>query len=373
MSTSSNLADAASIPVPANSLRSAAAEKERRAGAMRRRILIGLAVVMVVGGIAFYLAHRGREATDDSFIDGHIIQISPQIAERIEKVAVADNQFVKKGDLLVQLDSQNEIVLLETAKANLASSEAKLVQAQAQLQATTADFAQARADAKEAQANADNAAKDLARNSELRKSGAIAQREFDNSQMEALSTKAAYDSKRQSALSAESQIKVGAAQVTAAEASVVQAHAILDSALLRLSYTKIYAPANGRVTRKNVEPGSYVQAGNALLALVPPETWVVANFKETQLDHMRPGQPVDIRIDAYPSLKLHGRVESIQSGTGSRFSLLPSENATGNFVKVVQRVPVKIVITDLPKDAPELTPGMSVVPTVHVDQPGSGR
>ena len=153
----------------------------------------------------------------------------------------------------------------------------------------------------------------------------------------------------------------------------MQAQAILDSARLRLSYTKIYAPTDGRVTRKNVEPGSSVQTGATLLAIVPSDTWVVANFKETQLDDMRPGQPVDIHVDAYPSLDLHGRVESIQSGTGSRFSLLPSENATGNFVKVVQRVPVKIFITDLPKDAPELTPGMSVVPTVHVDQPGTSR
>jgi membrane fusion protein (multidrug efflux system) len=373
MSTSSKLADATEIPVAAEPTRRSAAEKEKRASSQRRFILIGLAVVMVVGGIAFYLVHRGKESTDDAFLDAHIIQISPEIAERVNHVAVTDNQFVKKGDLLVELDSQNEVVLLETAKANLASSEAKLVQAQAQLEAATSDLAQSRADVKEAQATADNAAKDLARNKELKQSGAIAQREFDTSQTQALSSKAAYDSKRQSALSAEAQVRVAGAQVKAAEASAVQAQAILDSAELRLSYTKIFAPADGRVTRKNVEPGSYVQTGAALLAIVPPETWVIANFKETQLDEMRPGQPVDIRIDAYPSLDLHGRVESIQSGTGSRFSLLPSENATGNFVKVVQRVPVKIVFTDLPKDAPEFSPGMSVVPTVHVDQPGRAQ
>ncbi len=370
MSTSSKLAD---VPLPADALRDSAAEKEKRAGSLRRMILVGLAVVMVVGAVGFYLMHRGKESTDDSFIDGHIVQISPQIAERVEKVAVQDNQLVGKGDLLVQLDSQNEVVILETAKANLASSEAKLVQAQSQLDATTADLAIARANVQEALANADNAGKDLKRSRELRDSGAIAQREYDTSQMQALSSRAAYDGKLQSVRSAESKIKVGAAEVKAAEASVVQAKALLDSARLRLSYTTIFAPVSGRVTRKNVEPGSYVQTGAALLAIVPPEVWVVANFKETQLDAMRPGQPVDIRIDAYPSLALHGRVESIQSGTGSRFSLLPAENATGNFVKVVQRVPVKILITDLPKNAPELTPGMSVVPTVHVDQPGTVR
>jgi membrane fusion protein (multidrug efflux system) len=345
------------------------ADAKKSGGAMRRAILLGTGVALVIVAVVFYLVHRGKESTDDSFIEGHVIQISPQIAERVEKVHVDDNQIVKQGDLLVELDNQNEVVLLETAKANLASSEAKLVQAQAQLAATTADLAQAGADVQQAKANADNAAKDLTRNDELHKSGAIAQREFDTSQMEALSSKAALDSKTQSALAAESSVKVRAAEVKAAEASVVQAQAMLDAAKLRLSYTKISAPASGRVTRKNVEPGSYVQTGNALLAIVPPDVWVVANFKETQLDQMRPGQPVDIRIDAYPSQKFHGTVDSIQSGTGSRFSLLPSENATGNYVKVVQRVPVKIRL-DLPKDAPELTPGMSVVPTVHVDQPG---
>jgi membrane fusion protein, multidrug efflux system len=345
------------------------ADSKKSGTALRRAILMGTGVALVIVAVVFYLVHRGKESTDDSFIESHVIQISPQIAERVEKVFVNDNQIVKKGDLLVQLDDQNEVVIFETAKANLASSEAKLVQAQAQLAATNSDLAQARADVAEAQANADNAAKDLIRNSELRKSGAIAQREYDASEMQALSTKAAYDSKRQSALSAESTVKVRAAEVKAAEAGVTQAEAILNSAKLRLSYTKITAPASGRITRKSVEPGSYVQTGNALFAIVPPEVWVVANFKETQLDHMRPGQPVDIRIDAYPSIKFHGTVDSIQSGTGSRFSLLPSENATGNYVKVVQRVPVKILL-DLPKDAPPLTPGMSVIPVVHVDQPG---
>lgn len=354
-------------------MRDAAAAKEKRAGALRRVILVGLTAAMVGGGLAFWLMHRGKESTDDSFIEGHIVQISPQIAERVERVTVEDNQMVRKGDLLVELDAQNELVILETAKANLASAEAKLVQAKAQLQAATADLAQSRANVQEALASADNAGKDLARNRELRASGAIAQREFDTSQMEALSSRAAYEGRVQSQRSAESKVNVAAAEVRAAEASVKQGEALVDSAELRLSYTKIYAPAAGRVTRKNVEPGSYVQTGAALLAIVPPEVWVVANFKETQLDRMRPGQPVDIRVDAYPSLDLHGRVESIQSGTGSRFSLLPAENATGNFVKVVQRVPVKIELTDLPKDAPELAPGMSVIPTVHVDRSGAAR
>jgi membrane fusion protein (multidrug efflux system) len=365
MSASPNLAEQTrDVPRPAPVASSVPEGPARR---RRHVLLLALVIVGVIVATAVYLSHRGKESTDDAFIESHVITISPQISERVNRVLVSDNQLVKKGDLLVELDPLNEEVIYETARANLVSSEAKLVQARAQFSAAESDAAQSRADIQEAQANADNAAKELARSTELRKSGAIAQREFDNAQAQALSTKAALVSKQQSALSSESTVKVRAAEVNAAQASVDQAKAMLDAAKLRLSYTKIYAPESGRVTRKNVEPGSYVQTGNALLAIVPPEIWVVANFKETQLDHMRPGQPVDIRVDAYPSLKFEGRVDSIQSGTGSRFSLLPAENATGNFVKVVQRVPVKITFAQLPKDVPELAPGMSVVPTVHVN------
>lgn len=362
MSASPKLAEETRIP-----LRSEMPAQKKSAGPRRHMLPLVLAVVAVIVATGVYLSHRGKESTDDAFIESHVVTISPQISERVDRVLVSDNQLVKKGDLLVELDPLNEQVIYETARANLASSEAKLAQARAQLAAAESDLAQSRADIQQARANADNAAKEFVRSTELRTSGAIAQREFDNAQMQALSTQAAHASKQQSALSSESTVKVRAAEVNAALASVDQARALLDAAKLRLSYTKIRAPESGRVTRKSVEPGSYVQTGNALLAIVPAEIWVVANFKETQLDHMRPGQPVDIRVDAYPSLKFEGRVDSIQSGTGSRFSLLPAENATGNFVKVVQRVPVKIIFANMPKDAPPLAPGMSVVPTVHVN------
>ncbi len=353
-------------PNPSDTL-SADAKKNASPGNSRRNLLIfSLLAGFTLLALGVYLTTRGRESTDDAFIEAHVIAISPQISEHVNRVLVSDNQIVKKGDLLVELDPLNEEVLLETARANLASAEAKLVQAQAQLTSTEAEFAQSRADADQARANAENATKELARNSELRKSGAIAQREYDTTQMQALSTKAALESKLQTARSAESSIKVGKAQVKAAEAQVAQAKALVTAAELRLSYTKIAAPESGRVTRKNVEAGSYVQTGSSLLAIVPPEVWVIANLKETQLDRVRPGQPVDIKVDAYPSQKFHGRVDSVQSGTGSRFSLLPAENATGNYVKVVQRVPLKIVFDSLPKDAPPLTPGMSVVPTIDV-------
>jgi membrane fusion protein (multidrug efflux system) len=149
-------------------------------------------------------------------------------------------------------------------------------------------------------------------------------------------------------------------------AQIEQQRAVVEQAELAVSYTRIYAPESGYITRKSVEPGNFVQPGQPITALVPDRLWVVANFKETQLKHMRPGQPVELKVDAFPQIRLHGRVESIQSGTGARFSLLPAENATGNYVKVVQRVPVKIVLTDAPPAGYMLGPGMSVEPEVKV-------
>ena len=178
-----------------------------------------------------------------------------------------------------------------------------------------------------------------------------------------LSTTAALTSKQQKAVAAEAGVNIAVAAVASAEAWVEQSKALLDTAQLRLDNTKIFAPGDGRVTRKNVETGNFVQPGNALMAVVAAEVWVIANFKETQLVRVRPGQRVEVRVDSYPDLRLQGKVDSIQAGTGSRFSLLPPENAAGNYVKVVQRVPVKITL-DLPPDFPLLAPGMSVSPSV---------
>jgi len=328
-------------------------------------LVIGALVVLVIC-LALYFINHGYESTDDAFIEAHVMQISPKISEKVFRVWVKDNQEVKKGDLLVELDAGDNLAIYHQAQANLASSEAKLVQAKAQLASNLATLAQNRASTDESKAAADNAAAEMQRSQGLKKTGVISQRDFDTAQMQALSTKAAVNSAWQKASASESDVSVAEAQVKSEEAQVEQAKALLDTATLRLSYTKLYAPEDGRVTRKNVEVGNYVQSGSALMAVVSHEVWVVANYKETQLNHMRPGQPVKIRVDAYPELRLEGKVDSIQAGTGARFSLLPAENATGNFVKVVQRDPVKILITNMPKNAPLLAPGMSVVPTVNV-------
>jgi len=330
------------------------------------RGLVGTALLAALFfGARHYFESRGRESTDDAFIEAHVMQISPKISEKVVRVLVEDNQMVKKGDLLVELDPRDTQALVNQAKANVDSSEAKLAEAKARLRAEQAGHAQALADVNEAKALADNAGQESVRSKSLRKSGAIAQREFDQMMAGELSTKAALASKQQKAIAAESGVKVAVAAVDSAAAMLEQSRALLETTRLRLENTKIFSPGTGRITRKNVEPGNFVQPGNALMAVVAPEVWVVANFKETQLARVRVGQPVEVRVDSYPDLRLKGKVDSIQSGTGSRFSLLPPENATGNYVKVVQRVPVKIELS-VPEGSPLLAPGMSALPSVMV-------
>jgi len=322
----------------------------------RRTWLIALgalvAVLLLATGFTYYSYASGYESTDDAFIEGHISQISPKVSGHVLAVHIDDNQLVKAGDLLVEIDPrdfQARVALaraaLETSIAQTALTQQRLAQAQAQVIA--------------AQAEATRADTDQGRSAELLRRDLIARQEFDHATADAHTTAAQLTSAR-----ANEQASVAA--VRQAESQVVEARAALQSAELELSYTKIYAPLSGRVTRKAVEVGALVQPGQALFAIVPNDFWVIANFKETQLARMRPGQPVEIKVDALRRVRFQGHVDSIQSGAGARFSLLPPENATGNYVKVVQRVPVKIVFDRSDFAAYPLGPGMSVVPKVNV-------
>jgi membrane fusion protein, multidrug efflux system len=289
--------------------------KETKRPLFRRPGATVVAAALAVVGIgygAFAMFHSfTHETTDDAFIDVHFVSVAPKIAGRVSVVHVDDNQLVKKGDPLVEIDPRDFQVALAQARANLAKDKATQIQA-----ATT-----------------EKRAVDLfGRN-------VISNQDRDSSVAASQSSKAA---------------------VEADEAAVEQAE-------LNLGYTKITAPIDGYVTKEAVAIGDYLQVGQALMSLVPPRVWVIANFKETQLRNMQPGQPVDISVDAYPSLKLRGHVDSIQAGSGAAFTLLPPENATGNYVKVVQRVPVKIMLDEEQQVQRVLGPGMSVVPTVAVD------
>ena len=434
----------------------------------RRRVLLRFAVVFLViaallFGIPYYLHSRSHESTDDAFIDGHIIAISPRVSGHVAQVYVTDNQWVRKGDRLVDLDPADfqvrvaaaEAALtaaqasqrtgsvgvdlttiatsadLDGARANVAAAKAAVEaakaqagaarslhdQAKAQVAIAAAALDQARAEVGSAAAEHRRDAEDLKRYRKMETARIISGRDVDHAVAAEQATAAnltaaekAVETHRSMLVQARAALKTAAdnlrrakAQVAASQAQFQQAASRLAAAQsapkqveqsrsraavllaevdkakagaaqarLNLSYTHITAPADGYVTKRAVEPGQFVQMGQSLLAIVPKSVWVTANFKETQLTHMKPGQPVEIRVDAYPDVILRGHVDSIQRGTGSRFSLLPPENATGNYIKVVQRVPVKIIFDATEElDRVLLAPGLSVVPEVDISAEGS--
>jgi membrane fusion protein (multidrug efflux system) len=404
---------------------------------------IGLAVIAAVAGGIYYLHSRHYQSTDNAFIAGDVIQVSPRVAGQMVRVYVQDNQHVNGGDLIAEIDARDyqaraaeasahladiaaradgaqsnllltstvtDAVLTQTgAAAGAAVEQVKILQARvaedaAAIRAAEAALAQAEAQQSAAHAEASRAADDAVRYRAMYAKDEVSKQQLDRTDTLAKSTAAAQEAASQAteaarahlsqaraaevstqaalrqsekqlvqaqgrvseAQSAPRQIEVQHADVSSLRAQVEQQRASVEQAELALSYTRIYAPESGYITRKSVEPGDFVQPGQPLVALVSDRLWVVANFKETQLTLMRQGQPVTLKIDAFPQLRLRGHVESFQSGTGAAFSLLPPENATGNYVKVVQRVPVKILLDEAPPAAYRIGPGMSVEPEVKV-------
>jgi membrane fusion protein (multidrug efflux system) len=345
-------------------------------------ILLG-AVLLALGcfyGLRYLVNSHSHESTDDAFIEANIVSLAPKVAGQVIGVRITDNQFVRQGDLLVEIDPRDyetrvnqKQAALQAAETGLLASSNNLEVARSRLNTAQANLAQRQDQAKAAEATAIRAEKDLHRNQELLKNRTISPQEFDAAHTTATSAQANFDAALQlvsaaifAVREAESQLATAQNGIENAWAQIKQAQADLQAAQLQLSYTKILAPVDGRVTRKAVEPGSYLQVGQIIFALVPTNVWVDANFKETQLKLMRPGQPVSITVSAYPKNHYRGHVDSIQAGSGSRFSLLPPENAVGNFVKVVQRVPVKILFDDRLDPHLVFGPGMSVVPSVRV-------
>jgi membrane fusion protein (multidrug efflux system) len=318
-----------------------------------RLAVVVVVIVLVVAGLLWWLNARQYENTDDAFIDTHIVQVAPQIAGQVSHVYVTDNQFVRVGQPLVDLNSADEQSRLNQVVAQ---------EAQAQMQIAQARATQSAAAATEtgAAATAQNAARDLARYQLLKRTmpAAVAQQQFDQAEATARNAAAQRDAAKAQIESAEAQIKGAEAQITVLKAQETQAN-------INLGYTRITAPVAGHVAQKSVALGNYVTPGAQMMAIVPLQIWVTANFKETQLAHMRVRQPVTVSVDACPDADIQGHIDSIQRGAGQAFGILPPENATGNYVKVVQRVPVKIVLDRVPRDCP-LGPGMSVEPRVKV-------
>ena len=333
----------------------------------RKLVIIGVAVLVILIVVIFYYLGfiAPFEDTDDAFIDGYVTLISPRVAGPVTKLLVTDNQVVKAGDVLVEIDPSDYEATVAQAKADLAAAQSQLASAQAQVQVSESKVTQANAAVASAQAQNDRTTADLKRYQTV-ESRAVSKTDYDLATAQARSATASLDSANSQVKAADADVALSQAGVETANASIKQAEAKLQLAELNLSYTKIVAPFDGRITARSVQLGNYVQPGLALFALVPRDVWVTANFKETQLTYMKPGQPVTIHVDAYPSHDFKGKVDSLQAGTGARFSLLPPENAVGNYVKVVQRVPVKIVFDEeLPTNL-DISPGMSAEPKVKV-------
>ena len=346
-------------------------------------VLIGSILLGVICfyGLRYVANAMATESTDDAFVEADYVTLAPRISGRVSRVPVKDNEFVRAGDTLVEIDPRDYQALvneraaaLEAAKAGVFAAETAREQYHSREVSAQADLAQREAEVQSVEATVARNTEDLKRNKMLLANHTISPQEFDNVQAAAREAAAELEATRKKVASSQALVGAARSQVTNSTASIEsakaqeqQAEASLETAQLNLSYTTITSPRDGYVTRKAVVEGDYVQPGQNLMAIVPTNVYVVANFKETQLKQMHPGQPVEIEISAFSGETHPGHVDSIMAGSGAAFSLLPPENAVGNFVKVVQRVPVKIVFNQPFESSHHLGPGMSVVPTVTVN------
>ncbi len=345
--------------------------KEKKKGLLQRPILLGsmilVVILAVVVGLLWWLNARNFESTDDAFIDAHIVRLAPQTSGRVTAVYVDDNALVDAGHPVIDIDSADVQTRVAQAEAQKSQAQAGVQSARAQIVVDQAGYRQSLADVASARAVAIKAAQDLARYRALLaiNPAAVASQQLDQAVATARQTAAQVESARRTSRTKSAQTVASRTQVASSQDQVKAADASLQQANVNLGYNHLVAPVAGHVTQKTVAVGAYVQAGTQLLAIVPLQVWVTANFKETQLALMRIGQTVAVKVDACPGSKVTGKVDSIQRGAGQAFGILPPENATGNYVKVVQRVPVKIVLDAYPHECP-LGPGMSVSPKVRV-------
>jgi membrane fusion protein, multidrug efflux system len=334
--------------------------------------VIALVVVVLVVALSIYIPSLFEVSTDDAYVEADTVTVIPKVPAYVTVLHVTDNSAFSKGELLVELDPRDYQVAVANASAGLAAAKAFQGNLAAQIdeQQHQVDAAQAALDGDRATLTFAN--QQLVRYGALSQSGADTKERLQSASAEVGQRRAAVEHDTAALAAAKTQIAVLQSQVVQADASIAVKQAALDQALLNLSYTHIYAVAAGTVANRSVQVGNYVQPGQSLFSAVPNEVYVVANIKETQLGRIRPGQAAIIRVDALPGLTFRGHVDSIQRGTGANFALLPPENATGNFVKVVQRIPVKILLDDAPDKLTRLSPGMSVIANVVVRKPPFG-
>lgn len=329
--------------------------QEKKLPVKKRYVFIFLAVIAILAGAYFIYDMLGYQSTDDAYVETTTVSVSPKVSGEIVKVLVKDNQPVKEGDIVAVIDQRDYRV--------------KLAQAQAAYERAVLNQNNAHANLNAANSEIELAQKDVERYENLYKAGAVSKQTLDKARTNLDSVRARLTTAEQAIFSSNTDDN---AKVADAELNVLKAQ--LDAAKLAMEYTEVKAPINGTVSNKRVEVGMMVQPGSPLFVIVPNDVWVVANFKETQLEKMQKNQEVDIKIDTYPHKIFKGKVDSIQRASGAKSSLFPPENAVGSFVKIVQRIPVKIVFTEqIDADKYAIIPGMSVVPKVNIRKPVSEK
>ena len=360
-------AESAAQPSGSASPPSAAPERRQRSRTVFAVAAMLLLVVIVAVALWAWWYESHFVTTDDAFIDTRIVTVSPRVPGQVIAVPVTDNQSVRTGEVLVRIDPTPYRVALQQALAAKLLAKTGLGQARANVAVASAALQQARATYMSAQAQAANAVADLRRYRFLRQRNpkAVARTQMDRVATAARSVGAEARAARQRVVGAEAQLAAAHAALAGASARVASARAAVKAARLNLGYTIVKAAQAGHVTQKSVAVGNYIAPGQELMALVPVDLWVTANFKETDLDVIHPGERAAIHIDACPNADAHGHVQSIQRGSGEAFDLLPPQNATGNYVKVVQRVPVRIMFDSVPRGC-VLGPGMSVEPKIRI-------
>jgi membrane fusion protein (multidrug efflux system) len=349
--------------------------KQPRKSVLHRRPVVsaigGILLASVLAGGYLYLDHAEHfQSTDDAFIAARQFSLAPKVSGYLTAVPVTDNEHVATGDVIARIDDRDYRIALETAEAQIAAAQASIENIDAQLNVQQAQISANQAQVDQTQAALVFAQQQAERYEHLEQTGYGTVQNAQQYTSQLHQQQAALQSAQATLRLAQRQIEALKAQHNSAIANLAQATAQRDQAKLNLSYTTVTAAEPGRVVNLGAAVGQFAQPGTSLTMFVPDEIWVTANFKETQLDRMRPGEPVTLEIDAYPGRVIRGHVDSVQSGSGTAFSLLPAQNATGNYVKIVQRVPVKLVMDNPPTDV-ALGPGMSVVPTVRVDVPPS--
>jgi membrane fusion protein (multidrug efflux system) len=342
-----------------------------RTGVLRRRPIVSaigaLLLASVVGGGYLYLDYAERfQSTDDAFIAARQFSLAPKVSGYLTKVPVTDNEHVKAGEVIARIDDRDYRIALEQAEAQVGAAQASIENIDAQLNVQQAQIAANQAQVDQTQAALVFAQQQAVRYEHLEQTGYGTVQNAQQYTSQLHQQQAALQSAQATLRLAQRQVEALKAQRNSAVATLAQAQAQRDQAKLNLSYTTVTAAQPGRVVDLSAAVGQFAQPGTSLTMFVPDEIWVTANFKEIQLDRMRPGDPAALEIDAYPGRVIRGHVDSVQPGSGTAFSLLPAENATGNYVKIVQRVPVKLVMDNPPTDV-ALGPGMSVVPTVRIN------